>query len=219
METIVVSDVHIGSKYFLRDRFLQFLRGLPPEATLVLNGDVMDAVHRPVSAPDRPALNRLREESFRRRVVWVYGNHDEGFRLDDPGRIEFQPSFSIGKRLFAAHGYDFDNVMPRHRVFVALFRILHRTRLALGAEAVHVAQYAKKWKVLYKILIENVLENALEFAQENGYEAVACGHTHFAQDTTMEGIRYFNTGAWTERPVFCLQVLDDGMELVEVTDA
>jgi UDP-2,3-diacylglucosamine pyrophosphatase LpxH len=216
MKFAVVSDVHIGSKYFRSDRFMEFVRGLPTDVGLVLNGDTMDRLHARKFRPGhREALDLLRRESFRRPVVWVYGNHDENYRMPDPGRIEFRKSFSIGRRLFVAHGYDFDNVMPYHRCFVRVFRILHEIRIWLGAEAVHVAHYAKKWPFLYRVLLKNVLMNAVEYARENGYEAVACGHTHYVEDVTVDGIRYINTGAWTEPPLCYLMVDDQGARLVE----
>ena len=215
MKAAVVSDVHLGSRYFLHDLFLQFLSSLPPDVDLVLNGDTIDIIHKSLPPAHEEVLDRLRAESLRRRVIWVHGNHDEDYRMENPGRIEFAPSYSIGKRLFVAHGYDFDNVMPYHRTFVKLFRAIHRLRVKLGAEAVHVAQYAKRWKILYNVLLKNVVMNAVEHAKENGYEAVACGHTHYAQDIEVKGIRYLNTGAWTERPVYYLMADDTSLRLVE----
>ena len=218
MKAVIVSDVHIGSKHSLAPLFLEFVRRLPPEVMLILNGDTMHVRHWRPRVPEPEALALLRAESFRRPVVWVYGNHDEGYKLPDPGKIEFRPSYSIGKRLFISHGYDFDNVMPYHRTFIAVFRAIHHLRVWLGAEAVHVAQYAKKWKRLYEVLLKNVLMNAVEYAKEHGYEAVTCGHTHFVEDVTVDGIRYINTGAWTERPVYFLCVDDEHMDLVKVAD-
>jgi len=33
------------------------------------------------------------------------------------------------------------------------------------------------------------MSNAVNFAVENGFEAVACGHTHFAEDQFVDGIQ------------------------------
>ena len=215
MKAIIVSDLHLGSRYFLRELFMKFLDRLPPGADLVFNGDTIDLLHRGLLPEDQRVLDRIREESLRRRVVWIYGNHDEDYRMADPARIEFCMDYSIGKRLFVAHGYDFDNVMPYHRAFVRFFRLMHRLRIALGAEAVHVAHYAKKWHFLYDVLLKNVTMNAVEHAREQGYEAVACGHTHYMQDVMLGGIRYLNTGAWTEPPTYYLEVDEQAMRMVE----
>ena len=213
MSTIIVSDVHLGSRYCLADEFARFVGSLPRDATLVLNGDTVDYRHRGLAGQHRAALDRLRVESLARRIVWVRGNHDERFVLAEPGRIEMTPGYSVGKQLFVAHGFLFDRIMPRQRLFLVLFRFFHRTRVWLGAPSVHVAHYAKKFRWLYRILTEQVARRAVAFARQNGYEAVTCGHTHHIEDRTLDGIRYINTGSCTERPLVYLAVDDERIEL------
>jgi UDP-2,3-diacylglucosamine pyrophosphatase LpxH len=213
MKAFVISDVHIGSRYFLREKFLGFLRALPPDTGLILNGDIADYVHRPILEEHRDALDAIRAESLRRTVVWVWGNHDYGFRLEDPGQVQFVEHYSIGQDLFVSHGDHFDNIMPRHRTFLILFRSLHRLRVRFGAEAVHVAFFAKRFRLFYRVLRRQVIANAVEYAKENGYRAVTCGHTHFAEDTVVDGVRYVNTGSWTEQPVYALAIDGSRMEL------
>ncbi|MBN2302602.1 MAG: UDP-2,3-diacylglucosamine diphosphatase [Lentisphaerae bacterium] len=197
-EFAVISDVHLGSRYFLRDRFGPFVEQLPAGVTLVLNGDTIDRPKRRLSAEDKVVLDMLISQSLVRRIVWVYGNHDKDCRLERTGNIEFVHHFEIGKRLFIAHGHDFDNIMPRNRIFIILFRAMHHSRILFGAQSMHVAFYAKKWAFLYKILRDHVRRNAVEYATENGFSCVACGHTHYVEDITEGGIRYINTGSWTE---------------------
>jgi len=193
---------------------------MPGGTPLVLNGDIVtthDTQHYPPR--HREALDVLRAESFRRKVVWVRGNHDERFVMSDPGRIEFASSWHIGKQLFMAHGNDFDNVMPHNRFFIILFRLFHRVRILLGAESIHVAQYAKRFPLLYRVLLRHVAMNAVEHAKENGYGAVACGHTHYVEDRIQDGVRYLNTGAWTEETPYYLAVNDTAVELRPVPDS
>ena len=63
---------------------------------------------------------------------------------------------------------------------------------------------------------KNVASNAVDCAEENGYGAVACGHTHFAEDLVVNGIRYLNTGAWTELPAHYLHITADDIILNRV---
>jgi UDP-2,3-diacylglucosamine pyrophosphatase LpxH len=109
--------------------------------------------------------------------------------------------------------------MPRSRVFMKAFRLMHGLRVKLGAQPVHVAEYAKKWRAFYRILRNNVMRNAVNFALENGYNAVTCGHTHYAEDTVLNGIRYINTGAWTEFPAFFLLITEYEMRLEKTDDS
>ena len=48
---------------------------------------------------------------------------------------------------------------------------------------------------------------------ENGIEAVTCGHTHYPEDLVLDGIRYVNTGAWTEFPAHYLHITAENMVL------
>jgi UDP-2,3-diacylglucosamine pyrophosphatase LpxH len=216
--TVVVSDLHLGSRFFARELLVSVLDALPPEATLVLNGDTINYRLRPLGPKHGAVLQRLREESERRRVIWLGGNHDERHRPQDPRRIEFAPSFHIGRRLYVQHGFYFRNLVPYHLPFVVLFRLLHYARVWLGAEEMHVAEYAKRWRSLYGVLRRNVLMNAVEHARENGYAAVACGHTHFAEDTLVGAVRYLNTGCWTERPGHFLLADDADITLFRVRE-
>lgn len=213
MNAIIVSDIHLGNRYCAVERFVALLDGVGQGTELILNGDVVDFWHRTLEDEHRQALRRLRDLSLRTRVVWVYGNHDDGYALEDRGNIEFVRSYALGSRLHISHGYDFDNVMPYNRCFIHLFRLLHAVRLRLGAEPVHVAHYAKRWLRLYNVLRRHVRLNAVEYARENGFESITCGHTHYAEDLVVDGIRYINTGAWTERPLYALRVNDTSMEL------
>lgn len=212
---VIISDVHLGSAYCCLAEFLDFMRNLPPEADLVLNGDVVDRWHHKLPPEHEVGLDALRRESHHRRVVWVRGNHDDGYVLENPEKVAFAGAFNLGRDLYAAHGYDFDNILTHHRLFVRFFRAMHHLRLRLGAEPVHVAYYAKKFRPLYNVLRRHVAANAVEFAVENGYAAVTCGHTHYAEDLTQRGVRYVNTGSWTEKPICYLEVNEQGMTLKE----
>lgn len=216
MQTIIVSDVHLGSPFCLYGLFLRFLDQLPSDAELVLNGDTVDYCNRALPATHSQALMRLSEASVHHHIVWIEGNHDAQFHMDDPGRIDFWDSYSVGSRLHVTHGDRFDNLRPRNRLFITCVRWLHAMRIRLGAEPVHVAFYAKKFPLLYGVLRRHVAANAVEYAKENGYEVMVTGHTHYPEDVTRGGIRLFNTGSWTERPVYALYVDDRGMRLVNV---
>ena len=54
--------------------------------------------------------------------------------------------------------------------------------------------------------------NAIEYCQENDYAAIACGHVHFPEDQQVKGIRYINTGCWTEPDTYCIAVTGTDVE-------
>jgi len=132
--------------------------------------------------------------------------------------IDTVPSLVVHDRVLVAHGHAFDHVMPHHRVFIALFKLLHAVRILCGARAEHVAEYAKRWRLLYNHLRRHVRHNAATHAKTRALEAATCGHVHYAEQCKVDGIRYFNTGTWTESPTFCLLVDGNGERLVDVAE-
>ncbi len=216
MNTFIVSDLHIGSKYFKHAHFVSFLEALPGGGILVLNGDTIDNPSQPLAGVGLEVVLRLVELSKYATVIWVEGNHDQEFRPPVRGEIIFKLSHTIGdQQVFITHGAYFDNVMPYHRWFIRLFQFLHNLRLRLGAPPVHVAEYAKKWEFFYRYLHKTVMMNAVEYAREKGYRAVVCGHVHHIEHRIVDGIEYVNTGAWTEYPTCYASVVDGTLSLLE----
>ena len=216
MNAIVVSDLHIGSQYFLNETFEQFLTDIPKDDELILNGDIIDNVYMKLPPSNQKILDLIEQISHRQKVVWVRGNHDNGYIPKGLGKIEFKNLHVIEQKVLFAHGDYFDGVMPRSQIFMKTFKLMHDLRVKLGAKPVHVAEYAKKWKSFYRFLRQNIMMNAVSYAGKNGYEAVVCGHTHYAEDMTVKGIRYINLGAWTELPVFYLRISGNEMTLNRV---
>jgi UDP-2,3-diacylglucosamine pyrophosphatase LpxH len=219
MKAIVVSDLHIGSRYFLRETFMQFLQNIPQDSEFILNGDIINCPYAKMKPADKQILDRFGEMSLQQKVVWVRGNHDNGYIPDNLGKIQIKQHHALEKRLFVTHGDFFDEVMPRSRMFIKAFKMMHDLRVKLGARPVHVAQYAKKWKSFYGYLRKNVMLNAVNYAIKNGFEAVTCGHTHFAEEYFIHGIKYLNTGAWTEQPTYFVRVTDNDMTLNKTADS
>jgi UDP-2,3-diacylglucosamine pyrophosphatase LpxH len=217
MKAIVVSDLHIGSRYFLRENFMQFLENVPQDIEFILNGDIINNPYAKMNTADQEILNRFGEMSLQQKVVWVRGNHDNGYIPDNLGKIQIKQHHSLEKRLFVTHGDFFDEVMPRSQMFIKAFKMMHDLRVKLGARPIHVAQYAKKWKSFYEYLRKNVMLNAVNYAAANGFEAVTCGHTHFAEEQFVKGIKYLNTGAWTEQPTYYVRVTDNEIMLKNTT--
>lgn len=219
MNAIIVSDLHMGSRYFHSEAFASLLDCLPDFDELIFNGDVLDRPQVKLAPLHQQNLDRIEQLSYRHKVVWVRGNHDNGYMPQSLGKVAFCRRYAFNRQILITHGDDFDNIMPRSRIFMKAFRQMHELRVRLGARPVHVAEYAKKWKAFYRVLRNNVMRNAVNFALENGYKAVTCGHTHFAEDLVLNGVRYINTGAWTEFPAHYLYVTPQNMILSRVDHA
>lgn len=215
MVHVITSDLHLGSPHTKCDAFRTFLQAIPGGATLVLNGDTIDDPRKPLPPEHEALLTELRCLPPRLQVVWIAGNHDESSAPLPEGAFPRLTEYAVGRRIHVAHGDYFDNVMPYNRWFIRLFKSVHALRVRLGAPPVHVAEYAKKWPLLYRFLRRNVMMNAVEFAREHGFDCVCSGHTHYPEEQEVDGIRYLNTGSWTESRFWYVWVDDASIRLLE----
>lgn len=213
--TLVVSDVHLGSRHCRAEAFLRFLDALPLDADLILNGDILD-FWRPLPPTHAQALERLKTESLRgRTIVWISGNNDAHYRLPDPGAIRFVSEYIPGThpRVFMTHGDAFDRLLHGNILCTVPFRILHRLRQLAGRPSMHVAQYARRWTLVYGFLKGRIVRNAVRYARQNGFDTIVCGHTHYAEEQTLDSIRYLNTGSWTEDANHYAEIIGSRIEL------
>ncbi|UCH22531.1 MAG: metallophosphoesterase, partial [Deltaproteobacteria bacterium] len=118
MNVIVVSDLHIGSRYFLCEVFELFLNRISEDYELVLNGDVLDNLYTKLPPPHQRILDLIEQFSYRQKVIWVRGNHDNGYVPKGFGKVYFKQIHTIDRRILIAHGDYFDGVMIRSRLFM-----------------------------------------------------------------------------------------------------
>ena len=211
---LIVSDLHLGSPFFLYEAFGRFLTALPRGSTLVLNGDVVHHPLRALPVAHAQILERLHEEAERRVVVWLAGNHDAGAVLPGGSRIRFASQLTVGTRLLVLHGHSFDQLTPWLRWSRRLVHSWARHKQRTGPPA-HLLWYVKQWPRLYQLFTAHVRRNAVRWAQVYGVAAITCGHTHFAEDSPGTGVRYLNTGCWTEWPPWYVAVTREAVQLRE----
>ena len=219
MRYLVTSDLHLGNQFCQSLLFREMLQRLDDSVILVLGGDIIDAPGKSLSDEHQRTLEEIWKRAGRNQVIWIEGNHDEGYRPGASSDIDFRQSYSIENRVFITHGDTFDNVMPRNRAFITLFKFFHKLRVFLGAHPIHVADYAKRFEYLYGFLRRKVMLCAVDHARQHDFSSVVCGHVHFAEDTFHEEIRYINLGAWTESLCCCLLIDNDDMHLLSVKAA
>lgn len=208
MRTIITSDIHLGSRQSRAVAFLAILDTLSAGDRLVLNGDVATHFAREATLPPEHAavLDRLRAMSQEREVIWLRGNNDRHFQLRDPGKIVFAHDYAVDNLLYVSHGDRFDHLMPAFRCVLIPLRVVYEFFTRVVGTRTHVASFAKRFPALYTILNGHVARNATAHARMHGFQAVTCGHTHHPEDRELAGVRYFNTGCWTENAANMLVV-------------
>ncbi|MGD9384047.1 MAG: metallophosphoesterase [Desulfobacterales bacterium] len=79
INAIILSDLHIGPCYFLYDDFERFLWNVSENTELILNGDIIGNPYENLKPPHQRILNLIEQKYYRQKVVWVRGNHDNGY--------------------------------------------------------------------------------------------------------------------------------------------
>jgi UDP-2,3-diacylglucosamine pyrophosphatase LpxH len=213
MNAVVISDLHLESIHTLSEQIGIFIGNLPEDYDLILNGDIIDSSYPNLPWENLQIIELIRQESFRRKVVWIRGNHDDCSLLRDRGKIHFKRSHTIGGRLIITHGNELDKTKARIQRLLRPFKLIQIILVKSGLKPINVVQFASRFGPFYRLYRKKLMLDAVKFAKKNGFEAIACGHTHYPEDHNVQGVRYINTGAWTEYPPHYLVVNEQELSL------
>lgn len=219
-KTIVISDVHLGTRGSKAKEVSRFLKQYSCE-NLVLNGDIIDGWQLKKSGSWKRKhtrfFNRVLKmiENNNTKVFYLRGNHDDFLDQILPlqiGNLSIQNDMiyeSNGKKFFITHGDVFDSVTSNFRwiaylgdigytFLLWLNRQVNYHRRKRGLSYFSLSQYIKgKVKSAVSYIDEYETELA-KMARSRGCDGIICGHIHKAENRTIEGITYLNSGDWVE---------------------
>lgn len=208
MRTLVISDVHLGSKGSQASQLLELLKEDDFDR-YILVGDIIDGWlfqrYKKFSSKHTRVIQKFLKISKKKEVIWIAGNHDEFIRKYIPleiGNIKIVDEF-IEDGIWFCHGDKYDGIIK-----LKWLGILGSWGYDL---AIEFDRFLKKFghkKSLSKFLKDNV-KSAVKFitdfenemmrqAEKRGCCVVVCGHIHKPEDKTNGKIRYINTGDWIE---------------------
>lgn len=215
-DAIVLSDIHLGSENCqagdLSDLLERIHDGRLLTNRLILNGDVFDSFDfRRLRKSHWKVLSLLRKLADDLEITWLCGNHDGsadiishllGVNVRDEYILE-----SGDERVLILHGHTFDDFLDSHPILtwvgdqIYLFlQKLDRTH--------RFAKIAKHSSKTFLRCVQKIEDGAVGYARKRDCTAVFCGHTHLAIAKSVDGIRYFNSGCWTELPCTYLSVVN-----------
>src|SRR3954471_13916796 len=205
-DCLVISDLHLGSgvcQARLLEEFLEWAVNQTRE--LVINGDIFDDLNfKRLNRRHFACLKVIRRNSDRDdfRLIWIRGNHDGPAEIiSHIVGVEILDEYVYDNgqiRLLILHGDQFDR-------FITHYGLL--TELACG-----VFYYIQKWmphrasrwirriSKRWQRNSEVIERQATDYARNHGYRYVTCGHTHIPMASEVDGVRYINSGTWTEPP-------------------
>jgi UDP-2,3-diacylglucosamine pyrophosphatase LpxH len=212
MKTLVISDVHIGSKGCQTDQILELLKDDSYER-YILVGDIIDGwlftKYKKFSYEHARVIRRLLKLSKNKEIIWISGNHDEFLRKYTPlelGNIKVVDEYTEDGIWFC-HGDKYDGIVKMH--WLGMLG-------SVGYDlAIIIDRFLKKFNKntsLSKFLKDNVkaavsfmvdFENEMvRQAKKRNCHTVVCGHIHTPDDKEVDGVRYLNCGDFVENCSF-----------------
>jgi UDP-2,3-diacylglucosamine pyrophosphatase LpxH len=219
-KTIIVSDVHLGTKGSKAKEIARFLKQFHCY-NLILNGDIIDGWQLKKSGNWKRKhtrfFNRVLKmmENQSTNVYYLRGNHDDFLDQILPlqiGRLQILADMtyeSNGKTYFITHGDVFDSITTNLRwiaylgdvgytFLLWLNRVVNYYRYKKGLPYFSLSQFVKG-KVKQAVSYVDDYETELaKMAKAKGCDGIICGHIHKAENRMIDGIHYLNSGDWVE---------------------
>jgi UDP-2,3-diacylglucosamine pyrophosphatase LpxH len=221
--TIVVSDVHLGTKDSKAHLLNDFLKSHQSE-NLYLLGDIIDGW--------KIQQNRLKWKNshtsvIRRilkiaksgtKVIYIAGNHDEFLRPLVPYQIDFGGVKILnqhthdgvdGKKYLLVHGDLFDGITRlapwvsflgdrAYDVLLGFNSKFNWIRHKFGFGYWSLSKYLKSKVKKAVDFIFKFEKNLTMYCQKRGFDAIICGHIHCPEIKNIDGIWYLNDGDFVE---------------------
>lgn len=208
MKTLIISDLHIGSKGCKTEEILELLKDESFER-YILVGDIIDGwlfkKYKKFSYQHARVIRRLLKLSKHKDIIWISGNHDEFLRKYTPieiGNIKVVDEF-IEDGIWYCHGDKYDGIV-KMRWLGMLGSIGYDLAIVIDR---FLKRFNKKTS-LSKFLKDNVkaavsflvdFENEMvRQAKKRKCHTVVCGHIHTPSFKLIDGVYYINCGDWVE---------------------
>jgi len=208
MKTLIISDLHIGSKGCKTEEILELLKDESFER-YILVGDIIDGwlfkKYKKFSYQHARVIRRLLKLSKNKDIIWISGNHDEFLRKYTPielGNIKVVDEF-IEDGIWYCHGDKYDGIVKMrwlgmlgsigYDLAIVIDRFLKRFN-----KKTSLSKYLKdnvKAAVSFLVDFENEM---VRQAKKRKCHTVVCGHIHTPNFKLINGVYYVNCGDWVE---------------------
>lgn len=219
-KTIVISDVHLGTKGSKSRELVRFLKQYKCD-NLILNGDIIDAWQLKKSGKWKRKhtrfftriLKMIEQEGT--RVTYIRGNHDDFLDQILPftmGNLTIQRDMiyeSCGKKYYIVHGDIFDSITKQFKWIAKLGDSGYTFLLWLNRQYNHrrkkngLPYYSLSQAIKAKVkravkYIGDYEKQLASMARYKNCTGIICGHIHQPALKKIDGIEYLNSGDWVE---------------------
>lgn len=219
-KTIVLSDLHLGSKWSKASEVLEFLKQNSCD-TLILCGDIIDgwSILRGSKIKWRrihtDVMKYILSMSESTKIVYIRGNHDDFLDRIQPltfSNISVVKDYiyeSSGKKYLVTHGDEFDKITTNWKWISKLGDIGYTLLL-------NVNSLYNKWRSERELpyrsissIIKRKVKSSLSYigdyekhladiAETRNCTGVICGHIHHPENKLIGDLLYINAGDWVE---------------------
>lgn len=218
MKSIIISDIHLGSKVCQSKKLKDFLSIIEEEKVqcdeLIINGDFFDSLDfRRLKDSHWKILSKMRSIAKSKKTIWIRGNHDGSLDIiSHLIGIEFKNEYffkSGNKKVLVLHGDIFDSFISKYQILTKVADKVYRfIQMLYGGKK--LAYMVKRNSKTFLRCSDQVKNKAKSYAKLNNVDIICCGHTHFAEiEKNDSGPIYCNSGCWTDE-VCNYTVIDKG---------
>lgn len=222
-DTIIISDLHLGSEVSQAGAALAFLQSVRFKRLILLGDIFADLNFRRLTKEHWKFLGHIRKLSNPRHeveVVWVEGNHDHGLTevmshlVGIPVYQEYAWEYG-GTRHLAIHGHQFDRFDAANAFLSKVGQMVFLQLQKLDSKNKRFARYLDRLNTRWLRLSEQVAHGALSYAKPGKAQRIFCGHTHAALSRERDGVEYYNSGAWVDQQCTYIAIGPEGVAIHE----
>ena len=219
-KTIVISDVHLGTKSSKTKELLKFLKKFSCDK-LILNGDIIDGWRLQTSGKwDKNHTDIFKflikmVENQKTQIIYLRGNHDDFLEKIIPftfNRLTIVREYyhlSNKKKYLVIHGDIFDHVTSNikwlaklgglgYSFLLWINKIYNNRRLRQGKSYYSISKIIKQ-KVKQAVSYISGFEDKLtKLAVSRDCDGVICGHIHHPEIIENGNFKYMNSGDLVE---------------------
>jgi len=218
--TLIVSDIHLGSKVCQTDKILSLLNESTFKA-LIVNGDLFDSddIGR-LNAEHWEVLTALSSLANNHKVYLIGGNH--GRKLDKLAKklgitLEEEFVFTVGQRQFLCfHGDEFDVFIKHLPLATSVFTKLYYAIQQFDGDEQHISMILKKLSKKILGISKRQQKKAIQVGHDRHATVVVCSHTHLPHVATENDVLFINSGSFCSNP--CTYVTIDKTGKVELKE-
>jgi UDP-2,3-diacylglucosamine pyrophosphatase LpxH len=222
-DTVIVSDLHLGSEVSRARDALEFLRTVNFRRLILLGDIFADLDFSRLTKEHWKFLGHIRKLSNPKHnveVVWVEGNHDHGLtevmsHLVGVSVYQQYEWVYAGKRHLAIHGHQFDSFAIKNFKLTRLGQLIFLWLQKIDSKNKSFARYLDRLNTRWLRLSAQVAQGALSYAKQGKAERIFCGHTHVPLALKGDGVEYYNSGAWVDLRCSYIAVDREGVNIHE----